>query len=178
MIPVLMSVFALGGTTFGMAEESLAFYALVITVMIAAGYDALTGAAIVSCSAAASVCSDRRSTRSRPGSRRVRRHLDQRRAGRPARHPHRRPRDRHLLRAALRRPGEGTRPKSLVYDMKADNEAHFRAEERGRRDPELTGRHKLILTVFGLAFLVMMYGVIPWEDLGIPSRRCGGGSRR
>ena len=47
MIPVLMCVFALGGTTFGMAEESLAFYALVIPVMIAAGYDALTGAAVV-----------------------------------------------------------------------------------------------------------------------------------
>ena len=43
MIPILMAVFALGGTTYGMAEESLAFYALVITVMIAAGYDALTG---------------------------------------------------------------------------------------------------------------------------------------
>ena len=42
-----MCVFALGGTTFGMAEESLAFYALVITVLIAAGYDALTGAAVV-----------------------------------------------------------------------------------------------------------------------------------
>ena len=40
-------VFALGGTTYGMAEESLAFYSLVIAVMIAAGYDALTGAAIV-----------------------------------------------------------------------------------------------------------------------------------
>ena len=39
MIPLLMTVFAIGGTTFGMAEESLAFYALVITVMIAAGYD-------------------------------------------------------------------------------------------------------------------------------------------
>src|SRR4051812_978981 len=47
LIPVLMSVFALGGTSFGMAEESLAFYALVITVMIAAGYDALTGAAVI-----------------------------------------------------------------------------------------------------------------------------------
>ena len=47
MIPLLMIVFAIGGTTYGMAEESLAFYALVITVMIAAGYDALTGAAIV-----------------------------------------------------------------------------------------------------------------------------------
>jgi uncharacterized ion transporter superfamily protein YfcC len=46
MIPILMAVFALGGTTYGMAEESLAFYALVITVMIAAGYDTLTAAAI------------------------------------------------------------------------------------------------------------------------------------
>ena len=43
MIPLLMSVFALGGTTYGMAEESLAFYVLVITVMVAAGYDTLTG---------------------------------------------------------------------------------------------------------------------------------------
>ncbi len=41
MIPILMMVFALGGTTYGMAEESLAFYTLVIAVMIAAGYDAL-----------------------------------------------------------------------------------------------------------------------------------------
>ena len=41
MIPILMTVFAIGGTTFGMAEESLAFYVLIITVMIAAGYDAL-----------------------------------------------------------------------------------------------------------------------------------------
>src|SRR5512133_1690610 len=47
MIPILMTVFAIGGTTYGMAEESLAFYVLVITVMIAAGYDAMTGAAVL-----------------------------------------------------------------------------------------------------------------------------------
>src|ERR1043166_791749 len=47
MIPALMSVFALGGTSYGMAEESLAFYALIITVMVAAGYDSLTGAALM-----------------------------------------------------------------------------------------------------------------------------------
>ena len=47
MIPILMIVFAIGGTTYGMAEESLAFYALIITVMIAAGYDALVGASIL-----------------------------------------------------------------------------------------------------------------------------------
>src|SRR6188472_1954953 len=47
MIPVLMALFALGGTTYGMAEESLAFYALIITVMIAAGFDSLLGAAVL-----------------------------------------------------------------------------------------------------------------------------------
>src|SRR6187551_1176916 len=47
MIPILMALFALGGTTYGMAEESLAFYALIITVMIVAGYDSLLGAAIL-----------------------------------------------------------------------------------------------------------------------------------
>jgi uncharacterized ion transporter superfamily protein YfcC len=47
MIPILMVLFALGGTTYGMAEESLAFYALIITVMIAAGYDSLLGASIL-----------------------------------------------------------------------------------------------------------------------------------
>ena len=47
MIPILMTVFALGGTTFGMAEESLAFYVLIITVMVAAGYDALVGALVI-----------------------------------------------------------------------------------------------------------------------------------
>ena len=47
LIPILMALFALGGTSYGMAEESLAFYVLVITVMVAAGYDSLTGAAIL-----------------------------------------------------------------------------------------------------------------------------------
>jgi uncharacterized ion transporter superfamily protein YfcC len=32
----------------------------------------------------------------------------------------------------------------------------------------MTGTQKVILAVFGLAFLVMMYGVIPWADMGIP----------
>ncbi|MBA3911544.1 MAG: C4-dicarboxylate ABC transporter [Rhodobacter sp.] len=47
MIPILMGLFALGGTTYGMAEETLAFYGLLVPVMIAAGYDAVTGAAII-----------------------------------------------------------------------------------------------------------------------------------
>ena len=47
MIPILMTLFAFGGTTYGMAEETLAFYAILIPVIISAGYDAVTGVAIV-----------------------------------------------------------------------------------------------------------------------------------
>ena len=47
MIPVLMALFAFGGTTYGMAEETLAFYVLLIPIMIAAGYDAVTAVAII-----------------------------------------------------------------------------------------------------------------------------------
>ena len=47
MIPILMILFAAGGTSYGMAEETLPFYMLLIPVVIAAGYDAVTGVAIV-----------------------------------------------------------------------------------------------------------------------------------
>jgi len=47
MIPILMALFAAGGSTYGMAEESLAFYALLIPVMIAAGYDSVVAVAII-----------------------------------------------------------------------------------------------------------------------------------
>jgi uncharacterized ion transporter superfamily protein YfcC len=56
---------------------------------------------------------------------------------------------------------------SVVHDMKEDNEARFRATAGEGDVQALTGKHKVILAVFGLAFAVMMYGVIPWEDLGV-----------
>ena len=45
LIPVLMFLFSLGGTSFGMAEETIAFTALVTTTMIVAGFDPLVSAA-------------------------------------------------------------------------------------------------------------------------------------
>ena len=47
LIPILMAVFMLGGTSYGMAEESLAFYVLIIAAMIALRYDAVTGVAVI-----------------------------------------------------------------------------------------------------------------------------------
>jgi len=51
--------------------------------------------------------------------------------------------------------------------MKAENEARFRAESEAG-GATLTGTQKVILFVFALAFVVMIYGVVPWSDIGIP----------
>jgi uncharacterized ion transporter superfamily protein YfcC len=61
---------------------------------------------------------------------------------------------------------------SLVFDMKEANEQHFKATtDEATGEVVLTTQHKLVLTLFGLAFVVMIYGVIPWEDLnlGLPT---------
>ncbi|MDK1077151.1 YfcC family protein [Cronobacter sakazakii] len=47
MIPILMALFAAGGTIYGMAEESLPFYTLLVPVMMAARFDPLVAAATV-----------------------------------------------------------------------------------------------------------------------------------
>lgn len=166
MIPILMTVFALGGTTYGMAEESLAFYALVIAVMIAAGYDALTGAAVVLIGCGIGTLGSTINpfaTGIASGFAGV--SISDGLVGRLV-----------LLIAGLaigiffvlryadkvkKDPGS-----SVVAAMRTENETRFRVQEAGD-ERVLTGQHKMILVIFGLAFLVMMYGVIPWSDIGI-----------
>ncbi len=107
MIPILMAIFAIGGTTYGMAEESLAFYALIITVMIAAGYDALVGAAILLLGCGIGVLGlDDQPVRHRHRLRFAGVGISEGLIGR-AGDPGRRHGDRHLVRDALRRAGEG-----------------------------------------------------------------------
>lgn len=56
IIPISMMLFGLGGTTFGMAEETLPFYMIFIPLMISLGYDSLTAISIVFIGAAAGAC--------------------------------------------------------------------------------------------------------------------------
>src|SRR5262249_58059219 len=53
VIAVLIVIFAIGGSTFGMAEESVGFLAIVIALVMILGYDAMTGLVIVLVGAAA-----------------------------------------------------------------------------------------------------------------------------
>jgi uncharacterized ion transporter superfamily protein YfcC len=170
MIPILMTVFALGGTSYGMAEESLAFYALVIAVMIAAGYDALTGAAVVLLGCGIGTFGST---------------INPFATGIASGFAGVSISDGLVLRLVMLVVGLGLGiffvlryadrvkadpSRSVVADMRDENARHF-SVDTGEDDAVLTGNQKVILVVFGLAFLVMMYGVIPWEDLnlGLPT---------
>ncbi|MFC2031436.1 YfcC family protein [Chloroflexota bacterium] len=168
MIAILMAVFALGGTSYGMAEETLAFYGLIIAVMIAAGYDAVVGVATVMLGAgigtlASTVNPFATGVASAFAGISVADGLVSRL---------------FILIVGtiigiifVMRYAEKVRKdpsKSLVYDKKEENEKHFLTSSTGEAMPEFTGRRKVVLALFGLAFLVMIFGVIPWNDLGIP----------
>ena len=166
LIPILMGAFALGGTTFGMAEETIAFYPLVLPIMVAAGYDALTGVAVILLGAGAGVIGSTVNpfaTGIAAGFAGV--SLGQGIGLRLV-----------ILFTMLalsiwfvmsyaqrvwNEPG-----KSLVADMRTENSAHFSALRQ--EEIHMTGIHKLALVLFALTFLVMVYAVIPFQDMGLP----------
>ncbi|MGS1097062.1 YfcC family protein (plasmid) [Aquamicrobium terrae] len=159
MIPVLMGLFAFGGTTYGMAEETLAFYVLLIPIMIAAGYDAVTAVAIILLGAGVGVLGSTVNAFATV--------IASDAAGIPFTQG-------MVLRLVIlglcwlacviyvMRYAERVRldpSTSFVYDRKAENEAHFLAAHQGET-PEFTGLHKIVLAIFGLTFVVMIWGVL------------------
>ncbi len=159
MIPVLMGLFAFGGTTYGMAEETLAFYVLLLPMMIAARYDAVTAVAIILLGAGVAVLGSTVNAFATV--------IASDAAGIPFTQG-------IVLRFVIlglcwlacviyvMRYAEQVRldpTKSLVYDRKAENEAHFLAAHQGG-GLDFTALHKLVLTIFGLTFAVMIWGVL------------------
>jgi uncharacterized ion transporter superfamily protein YfcC len=168
LFPILMTIFAIGGTTYGMAEETLAFYALIITVMLAAGYDGLAaGATILLGAGIGTLGSTINPFATGIASGFAGATISQGLVGRLI----------ILIVGTILgvifvvRYAERVKKdpsKSLIFDMKAENEKQFGSGGgEGTDFGKFTGRHKAILVFFFLAFLVMVYGVIPWADLGL-----------
>jgi len=159
MIPILMALFAAGGTSYGMAEESLAFYALIIPVMIAAGYDAVTGVAIIMLGAgigtlgstinpfATVIASNAAQI---PFTQGIWLRVTLLVLGWLACVI-------YVMRYAARVKADPST--SLVADMRAENEAHFLKGRKGVEVIEFTGTRRVVLVIFGLAFAVMIWGV-------------------
>lgn len=158
MIPILMGLFALGGTVYGMAEETIPFYALLIPVMIAAGYDSIVGVAIIMVGAgigclgstinpfATVIASNAAEINFVDGI---------------------------WLRLAILIIGwlacviyvmryadkvKRDPSQSLVAEQGEANREYF-LHGRGESAPELTLTRKIVLTIFGLTFAIMMWGV-------------------
>jgi len=158
MIPILMALFALGGTTYGMAEETLAFYVLLIPVMIAAKYDALTAVAVIMLGAGVGVlgstvnafstviASDAAGVTFADGLLLRLIILVVCWAVTVA----------FVMRYASRVKADPT--KSLVYDRKAQNEAHFLTTAPAEA-ATFSGLHKIVLSLFALTFGIMVWGV-------------------
>jgi uncharacterized ion transporter superfamily protein YfcC len=160
LVVLLMVVFSLGGTTYGMAEETLGFYALIVPIMIGLGFDRMVGVATIMVGAgvgtlastvnpfATGVASDA--------------------AGIPLG-------DGIALRLLMyvvltivailfviryAKKIQKDPSKSLVPHQAADDEI---AEDEENPEP-MTGQQKAVLWVFALTFIIMIFSVIPWSD--------------
>ncbi|MTI49362.1 YfcC family protein [Sporosalibacterium faouarense] len=162
MIPFLMILFGLGGTTYGMAEETIAFYPLIIPVIIAAGYDAMTAVSVVALGAGIGVLG----STVNPFATGVASGFAGISIGQGI-----------ILRALILIVGEiigiifvmryakkvkADPSKSLLSkSLRDDNKDHFLKKDQ-EEVVELTGRRKGVLWIFGLTFIIMVLGVIPW----------------
>lgn len=162
MIPILMLAFGLGGTTYGMWEETMAFYPLLIPVFLAAGYDAVVGISVILLGAGAGVIS----STVNPFATGIAAGFAGVSLG-----------DGILLRVL----------QWLVFESAAIWYVSAYAA-KVKRDPsrsvvgvgagklqanmeeavEFTPRRKLIMVLFTAVFLVMIYGVIPFGEMGLP----------
>ncbi len=158
LIILVTSLVALGGTTFGLAEETMAFFPILIPVFIAARYDAMVGlASIFLGSAVGTMCSTVNPFSSIIASDAAGINWTTGLNGRIfmlllclAITIY------YILRYAKKVKSDPS--KSLIYDQKEALEAKF-GSKVGTKNLVMTTRHKLILMVFTLCFVIMIYGV-------------------
>src|SRR5438270_2410849 len=162
LIALLMCVFALGGTSYGMWEETLGFFVLLVPLMLALGFDRLVAASVIFLGAGAGVigstvnpfatgvASDAAGISIGVGiglriamwvvlvSLAIA----------------------YVIWYARRVKKEPAKSIVGVSPTDADEARTLIADV-----PKLTGRQKLVLTLFTGTFLTMIYGFIPWNDL-------------
>ena len=158
MIPILMLFFAAGGTVYGMAEETIPFYMLVIPIIIAAGYDAVTGVAIVLLGSGIGVLGSTINPFATV--------IASDASGIPFT-------DGLMLRVSIlmasfvvavayvmhyAKKVKADSAKSVVAELEASNKEHF-LKKTAQENVTFTTRHKAILVLFGLTFAVMIWGV-------------------
>lgn len=171
LIPILMFIFSLGGTSYGMAEESLAFYALITATMLAVGFDPLVAAATImlgaGCGTLGSTVNPFATGVAAASAKAVGVNINQ---------------GSMILigvmlwlvtlaisiffvmRYAMQVKQDQNRSLLSAAEWSAAREAYGSSQEESL---ELTGSRKLVLVLFVFSFVVMILGVIPWAEFGV-----------
>lgn len=161
LIPILMTLFAIGGTTYGMQEETVAFYALIIPVMLAAGYNAMTAVMMIVLGGGVGVLA----STVNPFSTGI--------AARTA--------DVQLgnilwiqaltlvlmlIAAIFFTMRYAAKVKAGKYEEDKAVNATFKALDLNSV-PENTNKRKVITSIFAVTFIIMILSLIPWEDFNV-----------
>ena len=174
LIPILMLIFSIGGTTYGMLEETVGFYALLAATMVAAGMDTIVASAVVLLGAGSGVLGSTinpfavgAAVSALPEGTVVNQGLI------------------ILIGTFL---WLSTLIISMLFVMnyakkvKADKGSTFLSlreqkmmekkygkeeTEEEKKNVKLTGKQIVTLILFGLTFLVMIIGFVPWNDFNV-----------
>ncbi len=162
LIVVLMVLFSIGGTTEGMAEETLGFYALVVPLMLSLGYDRMVAAATILVGAgvgvlastvnpfATGVASDAAGISIGDGI------------------------GLRLLMFAVLVPVAVLYVLRYARKIRNDPSQSLTTPQPGDADiasrgigtvPALTGRQKTVLAIVGLTFAFMIFAIVPWAQV-------------
>lgn len=172
LIPVLMVIFSLGGTSYGMAEESIAFYALITTTMMVAGFDPLVAVGTILLGAGSGVLG------STVNPFLVGASIDALKGvGVEA--------NQGIVIAigvalwlvsisisiffvmSYAKKVHADQSNSLLSKTEWDEAKATHLNDNSQEEIEFTGRRKIVLGLFFLAFIVMVVSVIPWTEFGI-----------
>lgn len=170
IIPILMVLFSVGGSTYGMAEETLPFYALITATMVAAGFDTLVAVGTVLLGAGSGVIGSTVNPFATGVAMDALKGIDiQPNTGAIL-----------IIGVAL---WSTTTAFSIFYMMKyakkvkADKGSTLLSLQEqenmkkyfGQDEKELpfTKKHKIILSIFSFGFLIMVISLIPWESFGV-----------
>ena len=173
LIPILMFIFSVGGTTYGMLEETVGFYALLAATMVAAGMDTVVSSAVVLLGAGSGVLGST---------------INPFAVGAAVSSlPEGTPVNQGLIiaigamlwltsllisiffvmRYARKVKAEkGSTILSLREQKKMEKKYGIKEDEE-QKEVKLSKRQILTLILFGLTFIVMIIGFIPWPDFGI-----------
>lgn len=176
LIPILMILFSIGGTTYGMLEETVGFYALLAAAMVAAGMDTIVSSAIVLLGAGSGVLGSTVNPFA------VGVAVDAAKSVLPA--------GTTINQGVIIGLGAilwiTTLLISIIFVMSyakkviakkgstilslqevKNMEATYGDEGIGKKNVKLSGRQKLTLILFAFTFVIMIISFIPWEDFGV-----------